>query len=123
MLLNDFFKYQIVEKSDDKIIANIEFNQNHDIYKGHFPGLPITPGICQVQMVQEILSDSMAQRYRLKSARDIKFLNFINPSESGLLRLELSLSSKTDDCMCTVSALLCSGEINYLKMRSVFVIE
>ncbi len=122
MLLNDFFTYQIVEKSDDKTIASIEFNKEHDIYKGHFPGLPITPGVCQVQMVQEILSDSLAKKYHLKSARDIKFLNFIDPAKVDSLQLELSLSSINDSTIA-VNVLLLKNEINYLKMRSVFATE
>lgn len=122
MLLNDFFTYQIVEKSDDRIITNIEFNKEHDIYKGHFPGLPITPGVCQVQMVQEILSDSLAKNCQLKSARDIKFLNFIDPAKVESLQLELNLSSINESTIA-VNVLLSKNEINYLKMRSVFATE
>lgn len=120
MLLNDFFTYKVAEKSDDKIIADVEFNKEHNIYKGHFPDMPITPGVCQIQMVQEILNDVTSGNYSLKSARDIKFLNFIDPSKTNRLQLELSMSSKIGNEM-SVNAVLRNEGVNYLKMRSVFI--
>lgn len=52
MLLNDFFKITDI-KNADKYTISIEMNPKHDIYKGHFPGNPITPGVCLTQMVKE----------------------------------------------------------------------
>lgn len=120
MLLNDFFTYRIIEKSDDEIIATINLNKDHGIYAGHFPGMPVTPGICQVQMIQEVLKDTFSSAYSLRSARDIKFLNFINPKEVNSFDLDLTISKGDHDAL-TVKALMHKGEVNYLKMRSVFV--
>lgn len=119
MLINDFFTYTIDEYQDSKLIATININPNHAIFKGHFPGMPITPGICQVQIVQELISDYFKATYTLKKARDIKFLNFINPTEISTLTLELKLSDNSDEEL-SVNALLHKNEVNYLKMRSVF---
>lgn len=120
MLLNDFFSYKLVDKQDDKLLVDVKFNTSHDIYKGHFPELPITPGVCQVQLVQEILCDIFKCKYQLKSAKDIKFLNFIDPMKVDSLSLELTLKSK-DEFELSVNALMKSDAINYLKMRSVFI--
>ena len=119
MLLNDFFTYQVTEKTEGVWNLELEFNAEHDIYKGHFPGLPITPGICQVQIVQEIISNEFNEDFRLKSARDIKFLNFIDPAKTPKLQLQLTIKQK-DDNSIAVSALMKNEEVNFLKMRSVF---
>ena len=52
ILLNDFF--QIVESGVDpksgQLIFKVRLNASHVIYKAHFPGMPITPGVCIIQM-------------------------------------------------------------------------
>ncbi len=120
MLVNDFFKYKVISKEDESWICEIEVNADHDIYKGHFPGLPITPGVCQVQIVQEVISDVLDSKYSLKSARDIKFLNFIDPQKTPKLNLELTFKQKDEDSL-SVSALMVNEGVNFLKMRSTFV--
>ncbi len=44
---------EILELDDDHIVASYTFRPDHDFYRGHFPGNPITPGV--------ILVESMAQ--------------------------------------------------------------
>jgi 3-hydroxyacyl-[acyl-carrier-protein] dehydratase len=44
---------EILEVDDDHIVASYTFRPDHDFYRGHFPGNPITPGV--------ILVESMAQ--------------------------------------------------------------
>lgn len=43
----------IVEMGDDAIRAEYRFSADHDFYRGHFPGNPVTPGV--------ILIEAMAQ--------------------------------------------------------------
>ena len=49
------FRYidEILELDDEHIVAGYTFNPDHDFYRGHFPGQPITPGV--------ILIETMAQ--------------------------------------------------------------
>lgn len=44
---------EIVELDRDHIVARYTFSPDHDFYRGHFPGNPITPGV--------ILVETMAQ--------------------------------------------------------------
>jgi 3-hydroxyacyl-[acyl-carrier-protein] dehydratase len=43
----------IVAVDDDTIVSRVRFRPDADFYRGHFPGLPITPGV--------ILLEAMAQ--------------------------------------------------------------
>ena len=47
------FVDRILEVDDDHIVATFRFREDHDFYRGHFPGNPVTPGV--------ILVESMAQ--------------------------------------------------------------
>jgi len=44
---------EILELDDQHIVARYTFSPDHDFYRGHFPGNPITPGV--------ILTETMAQ--------------------------------------------------------------
>ncbi|MGH0028342.1 MAG: 3-hydroxyacyl-ACP dehydratase FabZ family protein [Myxococcota bacterium] len=44
---------EILELGEDHIVAAYTFREDHDFYRGHFPGNPITPGV--------ILLEAMAQ--------------------------------------------------------------
>ena len=44
---------EILEVDDDHIVSRYFFRPDHDFYRGHFPGHPITPGV--------ILVETMAQ--------------------------------------------------------------
>lgn len=119
MLNNNFFSYKIINQSDSEIEAEIELNNKSEIYKGHFPEIPITPGVCQVQMVSEIINEALNANYTLKSARDIKFLNLINPQEIVSLHLKLSLKQSSDNEL-NVNAILSKDGSKYLKMRALY---
>jgi 3-hydroxyacyl-[acyl-carrier-protein] dehydratase len=47
------FVDEVVEVSSDHIVARFTFREDHDFYRGHFPGRPVTPGV--------ILLESLAQ--------------------------------------------------------------
>ena len=44
---------EILEIDDEHIVASCRFGADHDFYRGHFPGRPMTPGV--------ILVEAMAQ--------------------------------------------------------------
>ena len=43
MLLKDFYTINKLESDNGKAFAQITINKNHDVFKGHFPGNPVTP--------------------------------------------------------------------------------
>ena len=59
-LLNDFYTSENQTLlSDGKISATILFNANHPIFKGHFEQMPVVPGVCQTQLIKEILQEEI----------------------------------------------------------------
>ena len=52
----------------------VRLNGGHEIYKAHFPGNPITPGVCIVQMIGELLSDRCGRRLSLSKIVNLKFV-------------------------------------------------
>ena len=58
---------------------NIILNPDHLIYKAHFPGQPVTPGVCILQMLQELLSVEMGKQLFIKNIKNAKFISMMSP--------------------------------------------
>jgi len=57
--------YKIVHNEDEKIIVQLA-DENHPIFKAHFPQNPILPGFCHIEILSEILSDDITKIVLLK---------------------------------------------------------
>jgi 3-hydroxyacyl-[acyl-carrier-protein] dehydratase len=48
------FVDQILEVDDDHIVATYRFRPEHDFYRGHFPGNPVTPGVILIEAMAQV---------------------------------------------------------------------
>jgi len=94
MLEGDFFTIDSIQKEPLLAVDGpaglvihcvVSLNSSHRIFNGHFPGNPVVPGVCQVQMVREVAEAALGSKCRLVSADNIKFLSMIVPSEHPCL--------------------------------------
>lgn len=94
MLLKDFYKVNSIEsKGESNYNALVFLNKDHDVFKGHFPGNPVTPGVCMMQIIKELCEEILDEKLMLKAASNVKFMALINPEVNPDLRLELSINS------------------------------
>lgn len=78
MILKDNF-YTILRKDVDAMAYDIRLNPAHTIYQAHFPGEPVTPGVCILQIARELLEDLLQRPLAVKSVKNMKFLSVISP--------------------------------------------
>ncbi len=48
------FVDRILEVDDDHIVATYRFRPEHDFYRGHFPGNPVTPGVILIEAMAQV---------------------------------------------------------------------
>lgn len=93
MLLNDFFKITDIQNGEKYTVA-IEMNPKHDIYKGHFPGNPICPGVCLTQMVKETVEYITKKNLQMVKGDNLKFTAILNPEVNGNVAMSLTIKDK-----------------------------
>lgn len=71
--------YTIAEIGAD--VAKIRLSADSAIYKAHFPGNPVTPGVCQVGIVEELAERICGAGLRLCEVKTLKFTDILRPSE------------------------------------------
>ena len=103
MLLNDFFTIQNSTDSEGVLSASITIKAGHKIFEGHFPDNPITPGVVQLQIVKELLEESLGQKFTMSEMGRCKFLAIWNPNDNPNINVEIK-HSKTEDNEIKISA-------------------
>ena len=72
------------------LTAALTFNAGHRIFEGHFPGQPVVPGVCMMQLVRELVETYLLRgKARVTQADNLKFLTMIDPRESPTVRAEV----------------------------------
>jgi len=126
MLLNRFFSIESVNVSGEgnlltsesnKFLVQVRVYPDHPIFNGHFPGNPVIPGVCQVQIVTEILNEIYHKCFRLINADNIKFLSLINPVVTGSFSFNLNCRPGPADDI-TVYVVAFKDQITFLKLKA-----
>jgi 3-hydroxyacyl-[acyl-carrier-protein] dehydratase len=120
MLLNDFFFLKDLQDTDGSVKASIGININHKIFEGHFPGQPVVPGVCMLQMMREILETVLVYKIQLRDADHLKFLAFIDPGKNSSIHIELQYTVQEDGSIRANASLL-DTETVFFKFKGVFV--
>ena len=92
MLLKDFYKVNDLAVANTLATAFITINKNHEVFKGHFPGNPVTPGVCMMQIIKELTEEIVGKKLFMESSSNVKFMAIINPEKNPDLKLELEIA-------------------------------
>jgi 3-hydroxyacyl-[acyl-carrier-protein] dehydratase len=90
-LLNDFYTITSLTNSDNHaIIATITLNPEHIIFKGHFEAMPVVPGVCQLQIIKELLEKTLTLTLQTTTGDNIKFTGMIVPTNHSSVIVEIN---------------------------------
>lgn len=85
-LLDDMFI--LVSVTDRQAVLRL--NGAHPIYAVHFPGQPITPGVCLVQLLGELLQRQTGRALELGRIVNLKFVHTLSPDTVSLLTVDFT---------------------------------
>ena len=118
MLRNDLYTYRLTSREENRIDARLRIDANHPLYLGHFPGFAITPGVCQIIMIKDILEGELGLSLMLSRARQIKFTAVHEPGKDAEMDASISFSQERDHL--EVSAQLKNKTKVFLKIKGEF---
>lgn len=78
--------YNIINKETDGEVTTytISLIPSCAIYAAHFPEMPITPGVCQIQIVKELLEDCLNKALAFQGVRNAKFVSVLSPENKSI---------------------------------------
>ena len=119
MLLGNFFTISNIEITGFDVKATLLINAAHKIFDGHFPGQPVVPGVCMMQMVKEILEQVTEKKTDLIKSSEMKFLAIINPSQNNNISTTLKYTIDDNQNMVVI-AVLFKDELIHFKFKGIF---
>ncbi len=122
MLLNDFFTINTLEASGAEVKAELVINAGHRIFEGHFPGQPVVPGVCMMQMVKELLEQVLEKETMLSSAAEMKFLAVIDPSKNNIISAHIKYTREEGGQIITMASIFKDALVHF-KFKGVFLIN
>ena len=100
-LTDNFFIIKHYGDTESGFHVELLTNPQHYIYKAHFPGNPITPGVCIIQAAGELLESKLNCKLYLKNVKSVKFLKVIVPEEGKIIRYSFSNIIEDDNSIKT----------------------
>ena len=113
ILNNVLYRVLSHEDTDAGTVYHVALDKDCFIYKAHFPNNPITPGVCMVQMVSEILAEFFKRQFVLDTAVNIKFRERMGPDEEATFVFSKIVF---DDDRLSVSVSVENDKAQYVKM-------
>ncbi|MGV0830452.1 3-hydroxyacyl-ACP dehydratase [Empedobacter brevis] len=119
MLIPNLYTIKKSEKVDDSNFkVQIELNPNHEIFDGHFPNNPITPGVCMMQIIKELTEGIVSKDLFLSKVSNVKFMATINPFKQAVLDLNLTIVHENNEVKVKNSSFF--EATNALKFSAIY---
>ena len=97
MLIEGLYKVIATENTSEGILAKVHLNKDHAIFKGHFPGNPVMPGVCMIQIIKELTEEATGKNLFLSVSSNIKFMAIINPEKNADLQIAIDISQENGE--------------------------
>jgi len=117
MLKNDLYTVISFEDNAGSVAAAIGLNTEHQIFDGHFPGQPVLPGVCMMQIVKELAEEATGKKLFLSNAAQCKFLSMVDPKKTPELMVAIDYQQPGENTVA-INAVLKSGEATFFKMNA-----
>lgn len=94
MVLKDFYSVISSGESGGVYSTTLRINSAHEIYLGHFPGRPVTPGVILMQLFKEEAERISSKELKLENASNVKFTAVVDPNKDDLIILRSSVTEE-----------------------------
>lgn len=105
--------YEIVAGPEDGRFE-VRLDPGHIVFRGHFPGKPVLPGVCSLMIVRECASRLAGRPLRYVSVREGKFLSVITPD--ARITVDVKLTGHNDGY--PISATIRGHDTTMLKLKA-----
>ncbi|MBQ7448986.1 MAG: hypothetical protein IJS73_04170 [Paludibacteraceae bacterium] len=77
-------------------VFDIRLLKEAEVYKGHFPDEPISPGVCNVQMMRECAEQVVGHKLPISTLSKCRFVKLISPTLYPEIQIVIDIISTTE---------------------------
>ena len=120
MLIKDYYTIENVSKQEDgSMLFQISLRADSAVYQGHFPGEPVSPGICNIQMIKECAEQTVGKPLFLNNLQQCRLTTLVTPLAHP--KVEVTIQMEEKDEFYKLKATLGKGEEVYLDLKAELV--
>ena len=121
MLMNSYFTIASHRQQEDGHRFDLRLLPDCEVYQGHFPGQPVSPGVCSLQMIKECAEQLVGKPLMLSLVNQCRYTALVTPQDCPDIQLNLILTENEDHYL--LNAKLFRGETVYLELKAQAVAE
>lgn len=92
-MIDDFFNISQCSESEDGYVFTVTLNPECKVYEGHFPGHPVAPGVCSINMLKECAEKVTGTELFLRKIQTCRMLAVIVPEPDNELTVAMSIDA------------------------------
>ena len=119
------------EITTDAGVFRVALNADCEVYQGHFPGEPISPGVCNIQMIKECAErclgyagdnlltageDSETPSILLSHIRQCRLTTLVTPQQHPEVEVRVAILSRCEDTI-TFRGTIGKAEEVYMELK------
>jgi len=121
MLVDDIYTIKDKRITPAGFDVDVSFDETNAIYKAHFPGNPITPGVCLIEVLKQLIESQFTVKLFMKTVRNIKFLQVVIPDSNKTVTYKIS-SNINEDRTITATVTIENNEVCFAKISTIYTI-
>jgi len=125
MFLKDkFFTVLHEEKlSNNEAIYLCELKADCDVYRGHFPGKPVSPGVCNIEMIRECAELLTGVDLGIDVIKQCRLTAVVSPSVCPKVDVAVNVALLEGTKNYNVVATIRDAERSYMELKGTFAVK
>lgn len=124
MLLKDrFFQVLHEEKvNSNEAVYLCELKADCDVYTGHFPGKPVSPGVCNIEMIRECAEMLVGQDLLIDTIKQCRLTAVASPAVCPKVDVRVMVARVEGTDSYNIVASIADASTSYMEMKGTLAI-
>jgi len=111
--------YSLIASTIDGLsgLFRVQLNPDCRVYEGHFPGSPVSPGVCNIRMMLECAEQVVQHPLNVCKINRCRFTTLLSPQTHPELEIQINLQPK-EDGLFILNASIGKGEEVYQTLKA-----
>ncbi len=115
MLENKYYQIISVQSGELSATFHIAILPDCDVYRGHFPGNPVCPGVCNIETLRECVSKLLHKKVRISTIKQCRLTAVATPTTCSELDVKVEVTPVGENY--TVTASIFDGGKTYMEFK------
>lgn len=112
---NTYFEIKNTAVCDGIHSFEVTIKPDCDVYRGHFPGHPISPGVCNIGMIRTLAEKVEGRRLQFTSIKQCRLTGMVTPDSTP--ELTVTIETAKSETGCSVHAEIRDSEKSYMELK------